>query len=136
VLGGKQKTDVDFHVGAHWTDTMIELGIFKHGKVWFNGFLCDPALSEFAPSLAVISFAAGRDVIAEQIARDRDFTDRSWYGDIAEILIYTTPLHDADRQEVENYLLKKYSIVPFQPVVVARESVLPGHTRPPDDLTK
>ena len=131
VLGGKRKTDVDFHVGAHWTDTIIELGMFKHGKVWFNGFPCDPALSEFSPKLAVISFAAGRDVVAEQVARDRDFTDRSWYGDIGEIIIYTTSLSDADRQAVESYLLKKYSIAPFQPVVVPRESVLPGHTKPP-----
>jgi hypothetical protein len=129
VLGGKKTTD--FHVGAHWTDTIVELGMFKHGKVWFNGFPCDPALSEFAPKLAVISFAAGRDVVAELLARDRDFTDRSWYGDIGEIIIYTTPLSDADRQMVEDYLMKKYSITPFKPVVVARESVLPGHTNPP-----
>lgn len=106
VLGGKEKTDVDYHVGCHWTDTIIELGMFKHGKVWFNGFPIDPALSEFAPKLAVISFVAGRDTIAEQLARDRDFVDRSWYGDVGEIIIYAEPLADADRSAVENYLLK------------------------------
>ena len=126
VLGGKEKPNVDFHVGAHWTDTIIELGMFKHGKVWFNGFPCDPALSEFAPRLAVISFAAGQDVLAEQVARDRAFTDRSRFGDIGEIIIYGSVLSDADRQTVESYLLKKYAITPFQPVIVPRESVLPG----------
>jgi hypothetical protein len=131
VLGGRAKAEVDFHVGAHWTDTIIELGMFKHGKVWFNGLPCDPALSEFAPKLAVISFAAGRDCTAAQLARDRDFIDRSWYGDIAEIILYRTPLTDADRQAVENHLMRKYSITPFPPVTVARESVLPGHTKPP-----
>lgn len=131
VLGGKEKTSVDYHVGCHWTDTIIELGMFKHGKVWFNGHPIDPALSEFAPKLAVITFVAGRDTIAEQLARDRDFVDRSWHGDIAELLIYTEPLADAKRKMVENYLLKKYVVKPFQPVTVSRESVLPGHTKPP-----
>ncbi|MCX5684642.1 MAG: hypothetical protein NT049_13275 [Planctomycetota bacterium] len=131
VLGGKDKTSVDYHVGAHWTDTLIELGMFKHGKVWFNGFPIDPALSEFAPKLAVISFAAGRDTIAGLLARDRDFTDRSWHGDIGEVIVYTASLSDADRQAVEQYLMKKYSITPFKPAVVTRESVLPGHTNPP-----
>lgn len=131
VLGGKEKTSVDYHVGCHWTDTIIELGMFKHGKVWFNGFAIDPALSEFAPQLAVISFVAGRDTIAEQLARDRDFVDRSWHGDIGELLIYSVPLADAERKTVEGYLLKKFAITPFKPVTVARESVLPGHTKPP-----
>lgn len=131
VLGGRKKADVDFHVGCHWTDTIIELGMFKHGKVWFNGFPCDPALSEFAPKLSVIAFVAGKDTVAEQLARDRDFKDRSWHGDIGEIIIYTTPLADADRQAVESQLLKKYNITAFPPVVVTRDSVLPGHTRPP-----
>lgn len=136
VLGGRRKQDVDFHVGAHWTDTIIELGMFKHGKAWFNGLPCDPALSEFAPKLAVISYAAGRDVLAEQVARDRDFIDRSWFGDIAEILIYTTALSEPDRQTVERYLMIKYAITPFSPVVVPRESVMPGHTKPPAGAAK
>lgn len=131
VLGGKEKTSVDYHVGAHWTDTIIELGMFKHGKVWFNGFPIDPALSEFSPKLAVITFVAGKDTIAELVARDRDFKDRSWFGDIAEIILYTTPLSDEDRQKVETHLMKKYAIAPVQPVVVPRETVLPGHTKPP-----
>lgn len=136
VLGGKKKADVDFHVGCHWTDTIIELGMFKHGKVRFNGFSCDPALSESATNLAVISFAAGRDLVAEQVARDRDFTDRSWHGDIGEIIIYNAALSDAELQAVEKYLLEKYNIIPFRPVVVPRESVLPGHTKPPREEAK
>ena len=136
VLGGKEKKSVDYHVGCHWTDTIIELGMFRHGKAWFNGFPIDPTLSEFSQKLAVISFVAGQDTVAEQLARDRDFTDRSWHGDIGEILIYTTPLADAERQAVEGYLVKKYFITPFQPVVVPRESVLPGHTKPPAGETK
>ncbi len=136
VLGGREKKSVDYHVGCHWTDTIIELGMFRHGKAWFNGLPIDPTLSEFSQKLAVISFVAGQDTIAEQLARDRDFTDRSWHGDIGEILIYSIPLADAERQAVEGYLLRKYAIAPFQPVAVPRESVLPGHTKPPTGETK
>lgn len=131
VLGGKEKKQTDFHVGCHWTDTIIELGTFKHGKAWFNGFPIDPALSEFSPRLAVVTLIAGRDTIAQQIARDRDFIDRSWHGDIGEIIIYTRALSDGERKAVEDYLLNKYRIEPFKPVTVPRETVLPGHTKPP-----
>jgi hypothetical protein len=87
VLGGREKTRINFHVGCHCTDTIIGLGFFKHGKVWFNGFPIDSTLSEFAPKLAVIWFVAGRNTVTGQFARDRDFIDRCWHGHIGEGLI-------------------------------------------------
>jgi hypothetical protein len=53
------------------------------------------------------------------------------YGDIGEVIIYTSVLSDLDRQVVEKYLMRKYAITPFPPVTVPRETVLPGHTKPP-----
>lgn len=132
VLGGKTKPDVDFHVGYHWTDVIAENWKAKeHGKAWFNGFECDPSISEFSQKLAIITMGSKNNRLAGQLARDRDFKDRSWHGDIAEILLYTTPLSDEDRQKIEACLTKKYAITPVQPVVVPRETVLPGHTQPP-----
>jgi hypothetical protein len=132
VLGGKTKPEVDFHVGYHWTDVITENWKAKeHGKAWFNGLECDPSISEFSRKLAIISSVSKNSRLAGQLARDRDFKDRSWHGDIAEILLYTTPLSDEDRQKVEAYLTKKYAITPAPPVVVPRETVLPGHTQPP-----
>jgi len=49
-----------FHVNVRWTDSIIELGTFKHGKVWFNGFPCDPARSEFAPKLPSFRLSPAR----------------------------------------------------------------------------
>jgi hypothetical protein len=132
VLGGKTKPEVDFHVGCHWTDVIAENWKAKeHGKAWFNGYECDPSISEFSQKLAVITIVSKNNRLAGQLARDRDFKDRSWHGDIAEILLYTTPLSDENREKVEAYLMKKYAITPVQPVVVPRETVLPGHTQPP-----
>jgi len=67
------------------------------------------------------------------LACDRDFKDRSRWGDIAEIILYSQPLESDERKQVEAYLMKKYAITPFQPVVVPRESVLAGHTKPPEN---
>ena len=131
VLGGKEKRSTDFHVGCHWTDTIIELGMQPGCKAWFNGVAMDPSLSEFAPRLAVITLSPVKDGTIAQIARDRDFTDRSWYGDIAEILVYGRTLNDAERTDVERHLLTSWSITPVPPVVVPGESVLPGHTSDP-----
>lgn len=131
VLGGKEKRSTDFHVGCHWTDTIIELGMQPGCHAWFNGFAMDPSLSEFAPRLAVITLAPAKDGTIAQIARDRDFTDRSWYGDIAEILVYGKTLSEVERTAVERHLLTTWSITPVPPVVVPRESVLPGHTSDP-----
>lgn len=136
VLGGMTKKETDYHVGYHWTDVITEGQFNRHGKIWFNGFPCDAGVSEFSSKLAVICFVAGRNTTVSQLARDRDFKDRSWYGDIGEIMIYDAPLTDADRQAVEGFLLNKYSITPFMPVVVSRESVLPGHVKPPAAQTK
>jgi hypothetical protein len=131
VIGGKEKRETDFHVGYHWTDTIIELGMQPGCQAWFNGFAMDPSLSEFAPRLAVITLAPAKNGTIAQIARDRDFTDRSWYGDIAEILVYDKTLSDAERTTVERHLLTTWSITPVPPVVVPRETVLPGHTSDP-----
>lgn len=137
VLGGKTKPEVDFHVGWHWTDVISENWKAKeHGKAWFNGFECDPSVSEFAPKLAVITIAAKNNRRAGQLARDRDFKDRSWWGDIAEVILYSQPLADAERKQVEDYLRKKYVITPFPPVVVPADSVKPGHVKPPAGVPK
>ena len=123
-------------VGWHWCDTIIESGLLRPIKGWFNGFECDPYVSEFSTRLAVITLAPSKDIKVQRIFRDRDFADRSWYGDVAEIIIYTTPLADADRQVVEQYLLGKHAIKPFQPIVVPADSVKPGHVKPPANGTK
>ncbi len=44
-----------------------------------------------------------------QIGRDRTNATRYWKGDIAEIIIYNSPLNSAQRQQVEQYLRYKYA---------------------------
>jgi len=115
VLGDKNSND--FHAG--WTDDVIfntdvnpgHLSKFlADGKTWLNGRSMVASKTPFPKQLALISIISTGPVRAGQLARDRDYPGRSWQGDIAEILLYNVELSDADRQAVETYLTRKYSI--------------------------
>jgi hypothetical protein len=133
VLGDKESND--FHAG--WTDDTIfntdvnpgHLSQFLHdGKTWLNGRAMDASKTPFPKQLSLISIVSAGSVRANQLARDRSFTSRSWQGDIAEILLYNVALSDADRQAVEKFLIAKYQIKPgANPAVTApAPAVLPG----------
>jgi hypothetical protein len=109
----------DFHAG--WTDDTIfntdvnprHLSEYLHdGKTWLNGQAVNASKTPFPKQLGVISISSAGPVRASQLARDRDFSGRSWQGDIAEILLYNVELSDGDRQAVEKYLIAKYQIKP------------------------
>ena len=70
----------------------------------------DASKTPFPKQLGLISIISAGPVRAGQLAQDRNFSGRSWQGDIAEILIYNVELTDADRRVVEKYLLTKYAI--------------------------
>jgi len=117
VLGDKESND--FHAG--WTDDTIfntdvnpgHLSKYLHdGKTWLNGHAMDASKTPFPKQLSLISIISSGPVRAGQIAQDRNFSGRSWQGDIAEILLYNVELSDADRQAVEKYLIAKYAINP------------------------
>lgn len=132
LISGTTQHETDFHVGIEQTDVLLRDG---GSKGWFNGFECDPTVSEFSPQLAVIALASKGDRRASQLVRDRTdwrYKNRSWFGDIGDIILYTRALSDEERQQVEAHLLRKYAITPFPPVVVPRETVRPGYQRPPE----
>jgi hypothetical protein len=115
VLGDKKSND--FHAG--WTDDTIfntdvnpgHLSQYLHdAKTWLNGQPMIAYQTPFPKQLSVISIVSPGPVKAGQLARDRNFSGRSWQGDIAEILLYNVELSDADRQAVEKYLMTKYGI--------------------------
>ena len=114
VLGGAKS--LDFHPGTHFTDTIThatpQYGArdLQEGKAWLNGVPIDPRKTDFPQKLSVITLQANGNVRADQVAKDRQFPDRCWHGDIAEILLFNRPLTDAERIGVEAALRKKYSI--------------------------
>jgi hypothetical protein len=125
VLGGVKT--LDFHPGTHFTDTILHATpqygspALQKGRAWLNGNVIEARSTDWPQKLSVVSLQSTADVRADQLARDREFPDRCWHGDIAEILIYSTALSDVDRQTVERYLFRKYAIEPGKPSSQATE---------------
>jgi MYXO-CTERM domain-containing protein len=81
-----------------------------NGKTYVNGKSVDGRTTQFPFELGLLSIVALANVTADTIARDRNFQDRSWQGNISELLIYSKALDDATRVSIENTLMKKYAI--------------------------
>ncbi|MEO8427577.1 MAG: PQQ-binding-like beta-propeller repeat protein [Verrucomicrobiota bacterium] len=128
VLG--DSTGKEFHVGTHKTAFILNPGeaspALRKGVVRVDGRVVNPLTTDFPDRLAVISMVATGYVSANQISKDRQFKDRSWQGDIAEIILYNRALPDAEREQVEKQLATKYSIsavpVPPAPVNAGKKS--------------
>ncbi len=81
-----------------------------NGKTYVNGVSVDGRTTSFPFQLGLLSIVALANVTADTIARDRNFQDRSWQGNISELIIYSKALDDATRVSIENALMKKYAI--------------------------
>ena len=68
-------------------------------------------------SFQLISLVTTGNVEANNITDDRNIANRSWNGDIAEILIYDKALSSAEEAEVGNYLAVKYGLSTGYPYV-------------------
>jgi hypothetical protein len=56
----------------------------------------------------MVSLITIGNVEANRLVYDRSISGRSWDGDIAEVILYSDALSDADRQTIENYLRAKW----------------------------
>ena len=77
----------------------------------------------------MLSIVALANVSADTIGRDRNFQDRSWQGDISELIIYNKPLDDATRVSIENILAQKYSASATRARAVPAARAEPGVAR-------
>ncbi len=85
--------------------------LLVNGKTYVNGKQVADGRKTFFPfKLGLVTMIPTGNVKASTVARDRTNADRSWQGDISEILIYNVPLDDAARDGVEKYLMGKYGI--------------------------
>jgi len=64
--------------------------------------------------LGLLTILATCGVEANAIARDRSMTDRSYQGDIAEILIYNTVLDTPTVKKIQTILGTKYGLPDLQ----------------------
>jgi hypothetical protein len=93
--------------------------VARDGFVSINGGakIAQPTLTFMPFHLGLLTILASCGVQASTIARDRTMTDRSFQGDIAEILIYTTVLDTPTVKKIQNILMAKYAIDGHTPIV-------------------
>jgi len=87
----------------------------RQGKTYLNGSVVNPTTTDFPKTLSIISIHPIGNVEADGISKNAEFSAAcSWYGDIAEVLVYNRALSDDERRLVESFLGTKYGIeLPF-----------------------
>jgi hypothetical protein len=98
-----------------WHATSSSASI-RSGETRVNGALVNGVTADRPTSLSLISLVTTGDVTADAFSRDRA-NDRSWWGDLAELIIYERALTEPERQAVEGYLATKYAL--YVPRLVA-----------------
>jgi hypothetical protein len=92
-----------------------------NGMTFKNGVkVADGRTTNFPFVLGMVSMIPTGPVTASTIGRDRTFSDRSWFGDICEIIIYNKAIDTVTLRKIHNLLGAKYGIAGF------KTSTLPG----------
>jgi hypothetical protein len=93
------------------------------GQTRLNGVLVNGTQTDRPLDLSVISLVTTGDVSASTFSRDRIY-DYSWWGDLAELIIYDRPLADRERESIEGYLASKWAL--YTPTAAAPTVTPPG----------
>ena len=108
-----------FHRGpghTFWSTTWADAGVLD-GETAVNGTVVDGAAVRVPTTYAIVSLRTTHVVAANQLTRDRDWNDRSWDGDIAEVLVYDRVLSDEEMNIVGWSLQTRYGLQgAYQPV--------------------
>ncbi len=79
------------------------------GDTYLDGESVDGTATALpAGSFRVVSLITAGNVSADQLTRDQAIAGTCWNGDIAEVIIYSSVLSDADRIQVETYLTDRW----------------------------
>ena len=81
----------------------------RNGVTRLNGEVVNGTATDRPGGLSVLSLVTTGSVKADAFSRDRTY-NRSWWGDLAELVIYDRALSDAEVRSVEEYLAARYGI--------------------------
>jgi hypothetical protein len=94
-----------------------------NGMTFKNGIkVADGRTTNFPFVLGMVSMIPTGPVTASTVARDRTFSDRSWFGDICEIIIYNKAIDTVTLRKIHNILGSKYGIAGFKTSVTPRST--------------
>jgi len=94
-----------------------------NGMTFKNGIkVADGRTTNFPFVLGMVSMIPTGAVTASTVGRDRTFSDRSWFGDICEIIIYNKAIDTVTLRKIHNILGSKYGIAGFKTAVTPRSN--------------
>jgi hypothetical protein len=94
---------------AMWHGTHAHANV-KNGDTAIDGLDVNGIYTDVPTTPSIIALRTTGNVNASRLVRDRSSTDRTWDGDLAELLIYNRALSDAEMARVGQYLEEKYSL--------------------------
>ena len=95
--------------GPLWHGTHTHANI-RNGDTAIDGEAVNGVYANMPTEAAIIALRTTGGVTAGQLSRDRGYADRTWDGDMAELIVYNRALSDAEMARVGNYLEEKYSL--------------------------
>jgi hypothetical protein len=98
-----------------WTSSYTSPSILN-GETRMNGAVVNGLTTDRPTSYSLLSLTTTGDVSAATFSKDRSY-DYSWWGDLAELLIFDRPLAEGERLSIEGYLAEKYAL--FVPTTAA-----------------
>lgn len=112
ILGDSQTYDFigDGGNGNKLFDASITSPFILNGSIRLNQIPVSPVSNVNKPiQYSMLSLTTTGNVAADRITRDRTNTNRVWDGEYSEIIIYNRVLTTLEINNVENYLINKYS---------------------------
>jgi hypothetical protein len=135
----------DFHRGAGsngpiWSSQYTSGGILNGTTRLMGDPINGTTTSMPAGSFQLLSVVTTGDVRANAVTLDRNIANRSWNGEIAEILIYDQPLTPVEEAEIGSYLAAKYGLATSYPAAAPLANLysfgLPGRAFAIDQTNK
>ena len=111
----------------HSTNNRFWVSNSTHNHIKFDSYLAvngtqiDGLSSNVPTEMSVISLRTSGNVEASNFSNDRNIDGRYWDGDLAELLIYNTPLSDEEIEQVEVMLGMKWA--PYKQPLDSQESL-------------
>jgi autotransporter-associated beta strand protein len=101
-----------FHRGVagemfHGTHASLNV---RNGTTKLMGATIAPTTTLLGSGYRLVSVVTAGNVEASTLAKDRTIIDRSWDGDVAEVIIYDRALTAAEEEKIGFYLAQKYAM--------------------------
>ena len=114
--------------------------VAREGQTWIDGEKVDPFLTPLPIGrLGLVTSISDKPGAASNLASDRFLPGRSWYGRVAEVLLFDRALDETTRAGIERYLVSKWNLtdryVPFNGYAASQAETAKRPKRVTDPLT-